>query len=377
MEASVKLVSVLDNRLSAWIHSRPGFNHRKIDMDKIGSMDMSINSLCMLTFEIDSSLIFRDWLFSIRPIFPWARSSRSAPLSKMNTKISAEFGSIGQDRIDEVLENVRNGIPQDIAREGLPMTMATSFTVMMDFRTVCGLIKTMKELDDSLYMIYGTLFENSIKHISGALNNNVREFSESYLITECEMDKNGAESVGSMLCGSYDMKCALMAQFLRTSHATVKTELWNIIKDKGYAHARYMTQRDTVKVVFYMGNSEYDRLMRLRSHWFADWSEDMWGKMVGDYVKNMAPREFYDFIPNGNGKPDPYHRDMMSRITGEEHNLPCPIMTENPNYVHQRFRELGCNPVIIKYVELADGGYLPYNPDNKLREQYEKNCKTN
>ncbi|GAF67612.1 unnamed protein product, partial [marine sediment metagenome] len=134
-DPKVQLMSVTDNRKNAWIFSRPGFDHRNIDMEAIGGMDMSLNRLCMLTFKVHSSLIFRDWLFSIRPIFPWARSSRSAPLTHDNTMISSEFGDTGRTRVREVLSKIENGVPQDQAREGLPMTMSTAFIVTMDFRT--------------------------------------------------------------------------------------------------------------------------------------------------------------------------------------------------------------------------------------------------
>lgn len=371
MKPNVKLISVSDNRESAWKFSRPGFDHSELDMNAIGGMDMSLNSLCMLTFEVHSSLIFRDWMFSIRPIFPWARSSRSAPLTSDNSQISAEFGSIGAERVQMVLEAIEKGVPQDKAREGLPMSMATAYTVTMDLRTCIGMVKAMEELDDSMYQIYGKRFNSAMSKISGAKNSSVKSFKEQYMLIPEEFGMTGATNMGKTMIGFYDMKSALMAQFLRMSHASVRTSIWNEINDSGYINMGHRSQDDNFKVAFSCDIEAYHKLMVLRSHWFADWSDDMWGNIVGDYIEGMDTETFWNFIPNGNGKKDPYHRDMISRITGEEHNLPCPIMTECPSLVEQRYKDLGDNKIIQMYLRLCRLGYIDNNPDNKLRKQYE------
>lgn len=359
MKPEVKLISTMDNRKQAWIHSRPGFDHSELDMEAIGSMDMSLNSLCMLTFEVTSSIAFRDWLFTIRPIFPWARSSRSAPLTVENTNISEEFGAIGTLDIECVLDEIASGVPQDQAREGLPLSMSTSYMVTMDFRTCCGMIKTMKDMDSDMDNIYGYLFHNEIRHIEGFGTSKVRSFIDVYMIDQHKFDKRA------------NIKMALMSQMIRSSNATFRNELWNKIHYQGYNSVGKMLQSDKVILDIFMEPHSYEKLMKLRSHWFADWSEDMWGTMVGDYVQHMNAWEFWDFIPNGNGKEDPYYRDMISRVTGEEHNLPCPIMLEAPYLVMQRLALHGRNTVIDKYIELVEAGCIKDNPDNKLRKEYE------
>lgn len=372
-QPSVKLIDISDNRDKAWMFSRPGFDHSQLNMEEIGSMDMGLNSLCMLTFEIHSSILFRDFLFSVRPIFPWARSSRSAPLTKDNCSISAEFEGAGWSKIIKTLEKIESGVPQDQARENLPMTMSTAYTVTMDFRTVCGLIKTMYILDKELFETYGNLFEKQIDHIAGYKSNTVKSFHENYLIKDNELKTSGVSRAGEMIMGSYEMKYPLASQFLRQAHSQVKTFIWNYIQESGYFNLWAEDQMDTVPVVYYTSKSAYHNLMQLRSHWFADWSNDMWGNIVGDYVKHMTAEEFWEFIPNGNGKIDPYFRDMISRVNGEEHNLPCPIMLEYPELVIQRLHRHGNNKVIMKYAELVSRGYIKNNPNNALRIQYLNN----
>jgi hypothetical protein len=165
-----------------------------------------------------------------------------------------------------------------------------------------------------------------------------------------------------------NMKNALMSQFLRQHHSSVKTELWNLIP--AYAE-KYMDQNDEVNVTCYADKAAYVKLMSLRSHWFADWSEDMWGGIVGDFIQQMNPREFWEFLPNGNGKQDPYFRDMMSRVTREEHNLPCPIMCEWPDLIEARAEMYSAsNPIIKAYRGLVAKGFIKDNLNNKYRRMY-------
>lgn len=368
MEPSIKLISVRDNRERAWIYSRPGFDHSDLDMEHIGSMDMSLNSLCTLTFEITSSIMFRDFLFSIRPIQAWARSLRSAPLTADNLSISDEF-NWGEVGIANTLKMIVDGVPQDLARENLPMTLSTSYTISMDFRTVCGLIKTIREIDPKMYEVYGWQFQNQIVEIAGYKTNKVKSFYDNYALKDSEMYHNKLTIVGDMMFGSYLMKCSLSSQFLRRN-SVIKTNIWNEFKEFGYMHSSEMYQYEKLQVAFYIPIKAYDNLMKLRSHWFADWSNDMWGTIVGDYIWDMSIEDFWNFIPSGNGKIDPYHRDMLSRVNGEEHNLPCPIMLEYPGLVYQRLSDHGENPVILKYEKLVSEGYIKDNPKNELRIQY-------
>lgn len=372
MKPNVKLIAISDNREQAWKFSRPTFDHSDLGLEKAVSMDMSFNSLCMLTFEITSSIMFRDFLFSIRPLFAWAKSSRDLPFTADNLSISDEFGDWGQDGITRALSIVRSGAHQNTARAYLPATLSTSYTMMMDFRTVCGLIKTLLAIDKDLYGIYGWQFANEIRHIKGFEENKIKHFYDHYALNGSETEDIDLSRIGNMRYGSYRTKSALTSQFLRQSHSIVKTEIWNWFIDLGYLDASKMYQTGLIQVAFYTPIHIYHNLMKLRSHWFADWAPDMWGNIVGDYIKDMTLQEFWEFIPCGNGKPDPFHYHTLKRVTGDDLNSPCPIMLEYPDLVLQRFAEQGENPIIYKYLDLVRYGYIKDNPNNELRKQYVK-----
>ena len=377
MKRSVELIKVCDSRKEAWQFSRPTFNHGDMDVADAVKMDIGFNSVCMLTFQIKSSMLFRDFIFTLRPLMCWAMSSRDVPFTKENITISDEFDGWGQDGINHAIERVARGEHQNQARQSLPMTLSTQFTINLDFRSACGLIKSMAEIDIDLYDTYGVLFEAAMKDIDGFNGNAIKSFEESYLYSHAEGFKKDLQQIGGMVNGCYKMNYAMMAQFLRQSHARIKTGIWDDIRDEGYYSAAKHYQLDEISVEFYIPEPDYRRLMSVRSHWFADWAPDMWGGMIGDYTKDMTTEEFFDFIPCGNGKPDPFYYHTLKRVDRDDLNEPCPIALEKPSLIMDRYNEQGDNPVIQRYIEMAASGLINDNPDNELRKRYEQNCLQN
>ena len=378
MKREVKLIQIADSRKAAWQFSRPTFNHSDMDMEDATKMDIGFNSVCMLTFQIKSSMLFRDFIFTLRPLMCWAMSSRDVPFTKENITISDEFkDSWGTNGIEDAIARVASGEHQNQARQSLPMTLSTQFTINLDFRSACGLIKSMKAIDENLYNTYGILFENAMEDVPGFLGNDIKSFEKSYLYSEEEGNVKSISKLGSMVNGCYAMNYAMMAQFLRQSHARIKTDIWDDIKNNGYFRAAKRNQSDKVGVEFYIPDADYSRLMSVRSHWFADWAPDMWGTMIEDYTKHMTTEEFWNFIPCGAGKPDPFHYHTLKRVERDDLNEPCPIAIEKPSLILDRCTEQGHNYVVERYAELAAKGYIKDNPNNLLRKRYEHNCSQN
>lgn len=360
----VKLIGVIDARKEAWITSRPGFNHDDFDISKIGVMDLSLNSMKMYHLEIGSSVLFRDIMLSLRPIFPWARSVRSAPITLENLDISSEI-AWGFEDIIYTINTIKSGVQQDIARRYLPISLYTVFSVLIDHRTLVGFIKAIESLGNDRIKIYSNLLSKIVPEYDLS---SIKDLSKNYLISNSEIESEGTHKIGNMLFGNFSIKYALASQFIRQHQSKIKSGMWNGMPFYG-EYKR--TQDDIVDVVFYSDIESYDNTMRLRSHWFADWSPGMWEDIVYDYIKDMSIEEFWDFIPNGNGKKDPYYRDMLSRVNGEEHNLPCPIMCECPSFIYEREEKYGKSKIIDKYKELHKFGFIKDNPNNELRLKYE------
>jgi len=365
MRPSVKLISIGDNREKAWRYSRPNIDHGDLDMEEIGKMDLPVNSLCMLTFEVTSSIIFRDWLLCIRPIFCWARSSRAMPLSLDNMSVSSEFSDNRYEDIAKIICDIDSGMEQDKARENIPLSMSVSYTVSMDMRTCVGMVKSMWLVDSMMAETYAIRFYDECRDIKGFMDSKVKEFTGTYMPTEGDRRVKGLRQIGSMVIGRYMMKEAFAAQFIRTSQARVKFDLWWEIKHKGYLSLGAETQADKFDMTFYIDSGAYHKMMKSRAHWLADWSDDMWGNMVNDYIDGMDNKTFWEFIE---GEDDPYAADMKNRIECTDPGLPSPITLEMPSLIKER---TGNSGILFQYQKLVDDGFIKDNHDNKMRIKYE------
>ena len=369
LEPYIKLLGKMDYRRQAWKTSRPKFTEENLHFDKIEEMDLSLNSMAIYTFEMRSSVWMRDLIFSLRPIEGWALSTRSMPINRNTICLSGEFSDsgMGQAGIDEMFNKMESGISRDHARDCLPLSVSSTYTFTMDYRVLISFVKNLEILNTELYIAYGV----AMLHSAGITmrkfhSSTVRSSLEYYKIDEGELI-DGIHKTGNMIHGHYRMKMALASQFLRQHYSKIKIGLWNITYDYYDLDIR---QRDPIDIVFYTDTNSYHRLMAMRSHWVLDHSLDMWGSIVGDYIKNMSPLQFWEFTPAGGDKTDPYWADCYNRVLLEDPGVPCPIMTEWPGAIKSRRLETPDSPVLDMYEKLFDEGLIKDNPDNEHRIKY-------
>lgn len=368
----VKLITLMDGRESAWMASRPKFSKENLHLGEIGKMDLSLNSMKAYTLEFRSSSFFRDLVFSLRPISGWALSIRSMPISRDTLRTSEEFRHLHDDdkQIDDMLVYLEEGGERDNVRGMLRMSISTVYTVTLDHRVLLGFCKAMDRLNRDLFNIYGVLILNAVNGWDDYDSCNYADVGKYYEINDDERQGGErTERVGGMIFGYYNMKVALASQFLRQHYSKIKIGFWNKIPN--YFNES-ISQSDNIEVAFYIDKQSYAGLMSLRSHWVIDWSMDMWGGIVSDYIKGMPTEDFWEFIPNGAGKEDPYYADVYNRILGEDPGLPCPIMCQWPEMLDRKKKQVGDSPLIQKYYDLFAEGYVLDNPDNENRVKYLK-----
>lgn len=385
----VKLVGSTDNREQAWRFSRPTFNlGEELDMDSLGSMDISLNSLASYTFEIESSQKFRDMIFCIRPSQIWARSIRSAPMTLENLKVSKccypspESVTAIQDSMDAI----ESGLSQDKSRLMLPEQLSVGYTISLDRRTVLDLIYTLETYSDNLMKFYGhPMLEASglgSDYSRSKKRETLNDISSRYRITKFEEGKT--DTLCDMVMINSTMTSVLMSHFIRQGAASVRTDLWNDLVWGGFDSSGgqpypYTSQSTLHEVVSYQPKESYDRLMKVRSHWFCDWNE--WGYMVAARYIGLSPVQILKLLPQTDSdglyskEGDPYHEDMLSRIRLEELNYPEPFMTESPEFINIRYKVDGSNPVIEIYRDLQKRNrtMITSNPSNPYRVEYIKN----
>lgn len=362
----VKLLGQMDYRKEAWKTSRPKFTEENLHFDKIEEMDLSLNSMLVYTFEMRSSVIVRDLIFSLRPLEGWALSTRSMPINRDTLKVSSEFeNSDAEEKVERMFQLLESGKSRDQARGVLPAALSTTYTFTMDFRVLMGFCKAMEKLSKEifdLYCIHMLIATNNVERYKTTTVKNALEFN----VIKAREKINGISGAGNYIIGHYEMKLALASQFLRQHYSKVKIGFWNILENTNYLYID-IDQNTPIDVSFCIDRTAYHHLMSMRAHWVIDWSEDMWGGIVGDYVKDMWPHEFWAFLPNGGGKEDPYWADVYNRVIGEDPGMPCPIMCEWPLMLDLKEREVGGSILMDKYRELVENGFIKNNPKNEHR----------
>lgn len=371
LENYVKCLGKMDYREEAWKTSRPKFTEENLHFDRIAEMDLSINSMCIYTFEIRSSVIVRDLILSIRPIAPWAMSTRSMPINRDTICLSSEHLNRDDDyaKISAMFDKLEDGASRDQVRDMLPLTVSSTYTFTIDYRALISFCKNLEIISPMLYHIYAIpMFREAGIGYMEFYKSNVKESLKYYLIEPNEKIK-GVFTSGNIVHTHFAMKAALASQFLRQHYSKIKIGLWNILNKEGYDELD-LDQSSQIDVVGYIDVHSYSALMSIRSHWVIDWGMDMWGGIVGAYIENMSPAKFWAFIPNGNGKNDPYWADVYNRVVHEDPGVPCPIMCEWPALIERKEKEIGPNPVTDKYKDLVKAGFIKDNPNNKHRLKY-------
>ena len=368
LENYIDVIGVMDHRKDAWKTSRPMFTEESLNFDKVADMDLSLNSMLVYTIEMRSSVIMRDLIFSLRPIEGWALSTRSMPITLDTVRLSSEFSHKHDDyqRILTMFDRLEAGESRDKVRDILPCTVSSTYTFTIDFRVLIAFCKAMEGMSEDIFHEYCIPLLKATNNLDIYKTSTVANSANYYLIHDNERI-NGIDEIGNMVVGHYKMKMALASQFLRQHYSKVKIGLWDMISD--YKNIE-LSQADEVDVVFYTDKHSYHRLMSMRSHWVIDNSQDMWGKLTHDYTVNMSDKEFWDFIPAGGGKEDPYWADCYNRVLLEDPGVPCPIMTECREMIDMRRLETPDSYLLDRYEALFDAGFIEDNPNNEHRVLY-------
>lgn len=365
----VRLLGKMDYRREAWKTSRPMFSEENLNFEKVEEMDLSLNSMAVYTLEMRTSVFFRDLLFSIRPLEAWALSTRSMPVSLDTIRLASEFEDRPDEyaKIEKMFELLDAGHSRDQARDVLPLSASTTYTLTIDHRVLIAFCKTIHMLNRDLWHEYcASMLAQCEVSWDTYTKSTVGEAYDYYRIHSSELC-DGSYNAGNMRVGHFKMKMALASQFLRQHYSKIKIGLWDMVREY---YEQDFSQATKVDVAFYIDSTSYHRLMAMRSHWVIDWSPDMWGDIVGDYIKFMSAEDFWNFTPAGGGKTDPYWADCYNRVLLEDPGVPCPIMTEWRGALEHRREEIGDNPILDMYERMFDSGIILDNPDNEHRKLF-------
>lgn len=393
----VKKIDSMNQMVEVWRFTRPYLKLDDIEKDvkALETIDLPMNGMKSYIFELRTSTLFRDLLYTMRPIASaWARSLRTVQFNQDNLFFSSEYKDISdknakrlQDGMKKVYKNLYDGLGQDDARGEMPMAIATEYTINIDDRTLISFLKLLKLHSKPLYDIYGKLFLHAIGREEDYINNrNTTDIFNKFSISKKEykaVKDNDNSYTGHILdtvAGFYKLQTRLAAQFIRQHYSTIKNELFNYVdEDTSIDKLSTLDEDSEIVVGVYANENSYKKTLRNRTAWFAQWDHESnasWSLVLKSYVKDMTPEEFMEFTRSQNGK-NVYFHDVWANVTGQAVMPPDPFLLEMPELIDIRKSMMNSDSTIFhKWEEMRDAGLINDNPDNKFRKIYEKFLKT-
>lgn len=425
---SIKLVECFGPKAmkQAWVTSRPTMNYEsnpevlERDLRGIMNVDLPISGFYVFSLEIEGSILFRDLMFTLRPINPWAQSNRMIKRTYDNTNfdvvsIMFEDDSKEFDKTLSYFEESRRYQVEteeklDIKKRYLPLMTMTKWNTTVDYRSLMSFIKTLMEVDINLFRSYGiallraTLVEvPTHKHFAllddAGLEKAFEKFpnrsiyeklalpNKYFESTYGEVERNGSQSFTGVSSFELSTKIAstLGGQFIRQHFSSIRWEAWNILKKFGYSHfSRLNCTWDSHYVALgYVENLK--QLVSRRTCWIAqiDWEDsNSWSSVLSDLVKKMTDKEFVDTLPcRGCARGCTISEETRFRLYKNkpeffkggvivDENPPCPILIEDPSMIELRESAYGSDSTIFDRWKSMD---IKDNPNNEDRLFYEGN----
>lgn len=388
IDPSINLLDSLDSRLDSWRISRPHLEPGDVETDysRVAKLDLPVAGFRHFTFEIHGSIFFRDLLFSLRPITPWAFSTRTTKFTRENLKISSEYSDqndFNVECIDRVLNMMAEGQTQDAAKLYLPQSVSTPFSVSLDERTLANFLSSLRAHNTRLYGVYGTLFLKAIGETEEEfLDKKMIDIWGSYALTDEEYKaaKDGYYSEQlKQICVGQTIQSGLFSQVLRQHYAKISSSIFNTIDNNGTGDTR-IDCTHPVSMITYTLKPAFDKVKSVRTCWFAmfDKSDDgSWSHILEPVVKDMSSQEFLNTLPcKGKCSDCTIRGEIYSRVRLDEVNLPCPVLIEMPSLVDTRKEKYGADSIIYqKWKDSQD--LIVDNPENDSRKEYLENLRKN
>jgi len=382
---SVELLGKMDYIKKAWEISRPHLNPDEVDFKAVIEQDLPVNGFAYYYFKMSGSILFRDLLYTVRPINSWSCSNRTAKLSPENVFISGEYDNplhyseFDRLAVEQVFIDLENGVAQDKAKLNFPLSFSYTFLLGIDYRTLMSFLKTLRETNPFLFKEYGLLMMLAAGIEMWQLElNSVKSFYEEYALTDDEFHSVGKNfQILDMFSGVEEVIFGLHSQFIRKNYSSIKSSLWNLISDfKDNIINVNLQSTSRVTVAYYFKGRQFRKLLSVRSCFFSDMNENMWGQIIGSVAKDMDTDTFIEQLPcHGDHDKCVYFEDIYSRVKLKEVNHPCPILIEDTSMIDKRIIKQGENRILNKYKECVVDRLINDNPNNKYRREYEDNIK--
>lgn len=382
----------------AWLTSKPTLTYKdeadlQSYLDNVIDNDLPLAGFHLYCLKIGSSLLFRDLMFSLRPIQVWATSSRIVKIKNLGMESNYPISAKARQYYDMVEKAQEAGEALDTSKRYCPLQQYTEFCIVIDLRTLMVFARTIQECDNELFYSHVVPILKLLKLEERFKKMHTDSIYSKLSVHNLAMAKtdNSDGIYFEKTTESYELNVhvafCLGAQFLRQHYARVRSSIWNELKEKGYR--QMLTEYNSSTRFYYSSSAEYEQWQRVctrRTCFVAqfDWKDEYgWDFIIGKWVDGMTHWEFKENLPcKGCGANCNIFNETKLRLFTKrkdrerwtnnppDENVPCPLLVEDPKMILERGKMYHSNSIIYnKWVELCK--HIKDNPENKARLFYE------
>lgn len=360
VKPSVKLVSStgVDTAMYEWMTTRPMLNrswsesltfddvrkHPNVIVsdkevsyddytDTVMKMGLQYCNSAYYVFEINCSILFRDFLYNCNETACWANTNRKFPADYQ--KFTYEHYPMSEEysdhlslkaQLDDYLEDINSQVNRGVTelnRDLLPTSMSTHIFWGCSLTQLTSILNVMKTYFPIFYETYYPLFTEQVKIFSDSY---ISDEHEKYLITPEESEGVMDLPLERVLL-NLNMSYSIHAQFLRHK-GVITTGYWHRLRCLRNLIPNY---GDTLSVSSIMTKSRLMGMLSTRTCSFSQsqgTKPNSWGHILDVVLHDLPYEEFLQLLPcHGCRKDCKYYHDICARDhKGTEKASQCPIL---------------------------------------------------
>lgn len=306
--------------LEAWENSRP--NNTPIKLEKILSLDLPVNEIPMITLFIESTILEREIILTMRNHVAWAQTSRVQNILEFDYPKELLDHKEYFESVRELMINLdEQGVRQDEYRKHLPIMSLTKYTVNLSMRDMIHLCKFFIKLSashdhlKSVFFSSFSAFHEVLNSFFGLSAENIGSYKQRQILKPIEKPQSGL--IGDTLVINTRLSLSLRAQLVRHRALHIQDNLLDLMSKKSIIESenQMMIEVQVSGLV-----SDWTDIIRKRSCWIAQY--DLWKDLLdkAESFLNLGTSS----LPCHSGS-CPYDGDARARYTKEDPNAPCPV----------------------------------------------------
>ncbi len=320
LNASSEAITGSHLSLAAWNNSRPRDN--ETDLGKILGIDVPVNEMATAVLNIESTIIEREIIASMRDHVMWARSSRVEAAHEWS--IHPKIFKLAPTRFisarNTMLKQKAAGVRQDEYRLLTPVCSNTHYTIRISLRSLVHLYLCFEELSISSSPI-AEVFLNSlsglysiIAKLSPIPDLSIARTKAYNFLPKIVRFGNGA--VGDMVTITRMVPFSLRTHIVRHRPFVISDGIYELICSEDILCANLTTP---ISIQVSANTGFWKQITSKRSCWMAQY--DLW-KEILDQVEDHASFGI-NALPCSDGV-CPYKKDAELRGSDEYPGTQCP-----------------------------------------------------